>query len=146
MENRSKINDLVQTVRLLNWEIRPKIDNTPGGNPPGNPLFLALVEIRDNEIQVSQTIRNMSLAEVDVLVGEGNVIEHSAAAGLGARQILSEFGTAREAILSLLRVFSENDWSRTHDTPGGTKTVEEIIDDLIASDKRSLEKITNAAT
>lgn len=145
MAKSDKINELVQTVRKLNWEIRPKLNNTPGGNPPGNPMHTALTDIRNNEITMSQTIRNLSLAELDILVGEGNIIEHSDAAKMSSRQLLSEFGTAREAILSLLRNFSDEDWSRSRETADGTTSIEQIVDDLIASDKQYVDRILSAA-
>ena len=145
MAKSDKINELVQTVRKLNWEIRPKLTNTPGGNPPGNPMHTALTDLRNNEIQISQTIRNMSLAESDVLVSEANVIEHSEASQMSSRQLLSEFGTAREAILSLLRNFTDEEWAQGHGTAEGDLSIEKIVDDLIASDRQYVERILSAA-
>ena len=141
-----KIDDLVQTVRHLNWEVRPKIDNTPGGNPPGNPLFQALADIRNHEIQHSQLIRGMSLTEVGVEKEQGRVVEHIDASEIGARQLLSEFATAREAILSLLRTFSAEQWSEKHDTFEGNKSIEQIVDGLIESDKSMIERISSAVS
>ncbi|HLT19110.1 MAG TPA: hypothetical protein VKZ96_06620 [Thermomicrobiales bacterium] len=145
MAKADKINELVQTVRKLNWEVRPKLTNTPGGNSPDDPLHRALTDLRNNEIQMSQQIRAMSLAESDVTVDEANIIEHAEAAKVSSRQLLSEFGTAREAILSLLRNFSDEDWTREHSTSTGSVSIDKIVDDLIASDKQYMERIFSAA-
>jgi hypothetical protein len=82
---------------------------------------------------------------MDALIGEGNIIEHSDAAKMSSRQLLSEFGTAREAILSLLRNFSDDDWTSARETADGTTSIEQIVDDLIASDQKYVDQILNAA-
>ncbi len=144
--NIDKINELIQTVRILNWEIRGKLDNVPGGDPPENPLFRALADLRNNELTVSQTMRNMSLADTGVMIDQAAVIELARAREMGARHLLSEFGTAREAILSLLRGFRDEEWTRPHGIEGGTITVEQLVDNLIESDKEHVERIRAAAS
>ena len=141
-----KVSELVQTVRMLNWEVRPKINTTPGGNAAGNPLHQALAALRNDEIRTSQLIRGMSLAETVAEQTGGRVTEQAEASTIGSRQLLSEFATAREAILSILRNLSDAQWVETLATPDGDQTSEEVVDGLIESDKRHISQIQNAAS
>ena len=146
MTKTDKINELVQTVRTLNWEVRPKISNAPGGDPPGNPLHQALGELRNNEVTASQLIRSMSLSETAAQMSAEQEVTHDPVDQVGTRQLLSEFATARESILSLLRNVSDEDWAQAHETPNGTKSMEQAVDDLISSDRALVERITKAAS
>jgi hypothetical protein len=138
-----KVNELVQMVRTLNWDVRPKLSNTPGGDPPGNPVHQALAELRDNEIIASQTIRGMSLSETAAQMAVQQETTHEPPDRIGSRQLLSEFGTARESILSLLRTVSDEDWSREHDTPNGAKSMADVVEELISSDRGLVDRITS---
>ena len=147
MTQTAKLSALVQTVRELNWEVRPKINNVPGGEPPANPLHVALSDLRENELRASQLIRGMSLAETAAGMREDQlvVVEHADPTTIGSRQVLSEFATAREAILSIIRNLTDEQWQETHNTPEGDHTYEEIVDGLIESDKAFGERIKEAA-
>jgi hypothetical protein len=137
-----KISELVQTVRQLNWEVRPKISTTAGANEAGSPLHTALTELRNNEIRTSQLIRGMSLSETPVAGADvGRVIEHVEASTIGSRQLLSEFATAREAILSILRNLSDEDWTAPQNTAEGEFTYEGVVDSLIESDRQRVGQI-----
>jgi hypothetical protein len=141
-----KVNELVQMVRTLNWEVRPKIGSTPGGDPSGNPVHQALGELRDQEIVASQTIRGMSLSETAAQMAVLQEATHEPVDKVGSRQLLSEFGTARESILSLLRTISDEDWAQTHETPNGAKSMESVVDELIRTDRGLIERITGGTT
>lgn len=146
MANTEKLSKLVETVRMLNWEVRPKINSTPGGNEAGNPLHSVLADIRNNEIRSSQLIRSMSLAETADQENMGRVVEQVQASTIGSRQLLSEFATAREAILSILRNLSDERWAETHETAEGSISYEDVVDQLIESDKKFVERIHSAAS
>lgn len=145
MAKTDKLSAMVGTVRELNWEVRPKINNVPGGDPVGNPLHLALSELRENELKMSQLIRSMSLAETAAGQTGGRVVEHADPTTIGSRQVLSEFATAREAILSILRTLPDAQWDETRATPTGERSYDGIVDDLIESDKGYLNRIKGAA-
>ena len=145
MANTEKLSSLVETVRVLNWEVRPKIAGAPEMNNAGNPLHTALTEIRNNEIAASQQIRSISLAETIAQQGkEDDVEEQAEASTIGSRQLLSEFGTAREAILSILRNISDEQWAESHSTATGERSYEAIVDGLIESDKKYVSQIHSA--
>ncbi len=146
MANTEKLSKLVETVRILNWEVRPKIAGAPELNKAGNPLHTALTGIRNNEIEASQYIRSMSLAETVAQQAEERLDEQAEASTIGSRQLLSEFGTAREAILSILRNLSDEQWAVGQKTAAGERTYEGIVDGLIESDKKYISQIQGAAT
>lgn len=142
MSRSDKLSELVQTVRILNWEVRPKITSASARELEGSPLHKALTDIRNNEIQTSQLIRGMSLSETGEATEDvGTVLEHVDASTIGSRQLLSEFGTARESILSILRNVSDDEWHEEHETYEGKWTYEEIVDRLIESDRKALSMI-----
>lgn len=145
MAYQEKIDALVQTVRDVNHEVRPKISNTPGGDPPGNPLHEAIIEIRDHEQGVSRLIRSLTLADLTAREEVGQLIEGRSSANIGTRQALAEFGTAREAILSILSQLSDEEWDEQRETEEGAVSVTKVIDDLIESDKTYLKKIREQA-
>lgn len=145
MAHSDKISELVQTVRLLNWEVRPKISTASAGELEGSSLHNALTEIRNNEIRTSQLIRGMSLSESGQATEDvGDVLEHVDASTVGSRQLLSEFGTARESILSILRNLTDEAWAEAQETYEGTWSYEQIVDELIESDRKFLEQIRSA--
>ncbi len=144
MAHTDKLSELVQTVRELNWEVRPKISSTPGSNDAGSALHTALTALRNNEVRSSQLIRSMSLAEATDDADPGRVVEHAEADTIGSRQLLSEFATAREAILSILRNLPDEDWAASHETVDGSLTYEDVVDQLIASDKEHTGQIHSA--
>lgn len=146
MAHTDKLSELVQTVRMLNWEVRPKISSMTGGNEAGNALHTAVTDLRNNEIRTSQMIRTMSLVDVADDSDPGRVVEHVEASTVGTRQLLSEFATAREAILSILRNLTDEQWAENHDTADGAKTYEDVVDDLIASDKQHIAAIQSATS
>ena len=146
MAHSDKISELVQTVRLLNWEVRPKITSASARELEGSPLHHALADLRNSEIETSQLIRGMSLSESAVEGDTGQVVEHVDASTIGSRQLLSEFGTAREAILSILRNLTDEQWAESHQTRDGDLSYEQVVDRLIESDRKNLERIQSIST
>lgn len=145
MARNEKIDALVQTVRDVNHEVRPKISNKPGGDPPGNPLHEAIIELRDHEQGVSRLIRSLTIADLTAREEVGELIEARSSANIGTRQALAEFGTAREAILSILSQLGDEEWEEQRETEEGTISITKVIDDLVESDKTHLKKIREQA-
>lgn len=146
MAKNEKIDALVATVRDINHEVRPKISNKEGGDPPGNPLHMAIVELRDHEQGVSRQIRSLTLADLTAREDVGELIEARSSDKIGTRQALAEFGTAREAILSILSQLNDEEWDQQRETDEGTISITKVIDDLIESDKKHMEKIRQLAS
>ena len=137
-----KIDQLVTTVRDLNHQIRPQITNVPGGDPPGNPRHEALAELRDHEQTISRTLKLMTLGELGVSAADTGSAQ--ATNEIGSRSLLSEFATAREAILATLHAITDDEWEEEHDTADGSTTVNTVIDSLIESDKVLVPKVVEA--
>lgn len=140
-----KVDALVSTVHSLNHEVRPKVNDVPGGDPPGNALHVALGELRDQEARVSLVIRSLTIADLTANRQEAQAVDQEPIENVGSRQLLSSFGTARAAILSIIRMMEEDEWERERPTADGTTTITEVIDELIESDKVLAPKVRNAA-
>jgi hypothetical protein len=138
--NSDLIDSLIATYRNLNLSIRPLPDaqTTQAGND-GKSLRDLIVELRDHEMQSSQQLKLMTLGE-GALSGTMPDILPSAP-GISVRSVLSEFGTAREAILALIRELSDDAWAAEHDGPNGRITIQAFIEDLVAHDRQALSQI-----
>ncbi len=147
MAYQEKIDKLVEMVRLVNHEFRPIISDTPGGDPPGNALHSTLAELRDHEQEVSRAVRTFTIADLTAREAPGIVVETDPIDQTSGRTLLSQFGTAREAILSILRTIDEEQWNAREETEdGGTTSITDLIDGLIVSDETMLTKLRNAAS
>lgn len=141
-----KIDTLVATVREIQHEFRPKVNDAPGGNPPGNPLHQAMADLRDHEQQVSRSIRTFTIADLTAREQPGQIIEPQPISETSGRTLLSQFATAREAILSILRTLDDEQWTEEQKTEDGTTTtILQQVDHLIASDKEMVKKLHEAA-
>jgi hypothetical protein len=60
------------------------------------------------------------------------------------RVLLSEFGTAREAILALVREMSDEQWEQERETPHGPMTVRAAIERLVEEDRKFMAEIEPA--
>lgn len=143
MSNSERIDALVATVRDLNHAIRPKLTDTPGGDPPGNDIHTSLAKLREHEHSYSRLIRSMTLAEATANPA-GDTFEYLDPNSVSSRRLLSEFGTAREAILSVLRTLDDSEWEVKRETPDGEKSVAEVIDELIESSRPYVDNVLKA--
>ncbi|MFW6075524.1 MAG: hypothetical protein ACOC9Y_08005 [Chloroflexota bacterium] len=87
----------------------------------------------------------MTIADLTVQAQEEQVLDEDAAEKLSSRRLLSSFGTAREAILSILRIMDESEWDQERETEEGPMTVTQVVDELIESDKVLAKKVLDAA-
>lgn len=143
MSNTERIDALVATVRDLNHAIRPNLSDAPGGDPPGNDVHTSLAKLREHEHSYSRLIRLMTLAE-GAASSVGDTFEYLDPNAVSSRRLLSEFGTAREAILSVLRTLDDSAWELKRDTPDGERSVAEVIDELIESDRSYVSNVMQA--
>lgn len=140
MANSDMIDSLIATYRNLNLAIRPlsdaQADQASGG---GGSLRDKISDLRNHELQTSQQLKLMTLGEGGI-TGEMPEIA-PIAPGLNVRAILSEFGTAREAILALIRELSDEDWTAQREGPNGQTTIQKVIEQLVANDRKALAEI-----
>lgn len=140
MANSDLIDSLIATYRNLNMAIRPLPDaETTQAASGGKSLRDMIVEMRDHEMQASQQLKLMSIGE-GALSGRMPEILPSAP-GISIRSVLSEFGTAREAILALIRELPDDAWTLEREGPNGRTTIQAFIEQLVAHDREALSQI-----
>ena len=139
---RDLISALITTYRELNNQVRPLPEEhlRQGGGAEGS-VRAVVTRLRDTELRFSQALKErvtgvampeiFGEAEAPVL---GTETDHDSTA---AR--ISQFGTAREATLALLRPLSEEGWNQELE---GGKPICARVEELIAHDRRQLERIT----
>jgi hypothetical protein len=160
MANTDKIDALISTVRDLNHLVRPKLtDEIGGGSGNMAEVHKIIGEMRDRELIASHSIKRMLLGnregveaeEIQSMMGtagtqitlEEALAIHDDVSEISTREVLSGFGTAREAILSLVRDLSDSDWTTTS-TLGDSddrNSVAAAVDALIADDQAALARI-----
>jgi hypothetical protein len=57
--------------------------------------------------------------------------------------LISQFGTARETTLNLLKNLTDEDWTKQTDDG---KSIQDHVQDLVASDRNQLERIKQLLT
>ncbi len=140
MANSDLIDSLIATYRNLNMTIRPLSDaQVDQLSDSGGSLRDKIADLRNNELQISQQLKLMTLGEGGITGAMPEIAP--IAPGLNVRSILSEFGTAREAILALIRELSDEDWAMQREGPNGQTSIQKVIDQLIASDRKALSEI-----
>jgi hypothetical protein len=138
--NSDLIDSLIATYRNLNMTIRPLSDaQVDQLSDSGGSLRDKIADLRNNELQISQQLKLMTLGEGGITGAMPEIAP--IAPGLNVRSILSEFGTAREAILALIRELSDEDWAMQREGPNGQTSIQKVIDQLIASDRKALSEI-----
>ena len=95
-----KIDALIETVRGLNHQVRPKLTNTIGGGEgTGAQAHSILGGMRDTELAAALTIQSMLSGDL----GGRDEKYRNPLDQVGSRSLLSEFTTAREAKPASLR-------------------------------------------
>lgn len=160
MAQNDKIDALIATVRELNHQVRPKLTEEIGGGS-GNmaEVHAILGEMRNRELVLSHGVKRMILSaradiddtEIQHMMGttdnritlEQALEIHQDVSALPTRVVMSEFASAREAILSLLRGLPDSAWEfkSTQAIDKGQETVIQVVDSLLAEDKKAMDKI-----
>lgn len=139
MVNADIIDSLIATYRNLNLAIRPMPEAQATKAAGGQSLRDLIIDLRDNEMMVSQQLKLMTLGEGGLTGTMPDILP--IAENLSTRSILSEFGTAREAILALIRELPEDDWAAEREGPNGRTSIQTFIEQLVAHDREALSKI-----
>jgi len=138
--NSDLIDSLIATYRNLNLAIRPLPDaQMTQAAGDGKSLRDLVVEMRDHEMMSSQQLKLMSLGDSAIAGGMPEILP--SAPGISTRSVLSEFGTAREAILALIRELPEAEWAVEREGPNGRTTFQAFVEQLAAHDREALSQI-----
>lgn len=135
LANSDVIASLIDTYRNLNLKIRP-LDSATGNSAS---VLEAMAALRESEIRSSQLIKLMSLGDGS---GDAAIPEPPPSANPNnVRVLLSEFGTAREAILAAVREMSEEDINAARPGFSAAGSIGEVLKQIAERDKKILASV-----
>lgn len=137
------INSLITTYRELNNSVRHLPEERLAAGAAGNAAVRDLIgRLRDHELRFSQALKERITgvempdfgggADAPVL---GTESSHDSTAVL-----LSQFGTARESTLAMLRGLTEAEWQGTSGD-AGTRSIADSVRQLVEHDRHQMEQI-----
>lgn len=140
MAHEELINRMIATYRDLNLLIRPIPDDILNRRTGGEASIRDQMQrLRDGELRFTQATKELLTGQTipDDLVDEAPIIglEHE---GDPSRVLLSQFGTARESLLAMLREMTEEQWSATG---SGGRTMTARIEGLLENDQKVLTRV-----
>lgn len=148
MPDQELINEMIEIYRDLNMRLRgadlDSIKDQKADN--GETVEQILRRMRNREYNASQAIKLMTLE--DASAGEideahdSEVLNELVATGVTPIIMLSQYGTAREATLSLLRQISDEQLDKEEASPRGKISIREYCRKLV-NDDREDEKLLN---
>lgn len=148
MPDQELINEMIEIYRDLNMRLRgadlDSIKDQKADN--GETVEQILRRMRNREYNASQAIKLMTLedeaaGEIDE-AHDSEVLNELVATGVTPIIMLSQYGTAREATLSLLRQISDEQLDKEEASPRGKISIREYCRKLV-NDDREDEKLLN---
>jgi len=152
MADRDVINGLIETYRELNQRFRPKLltlDRSQDPRATPESAVGVLYQMRNRELNASQAVKELLLTGATNIAddeAEPMVTLQQTALGLTGTVLLSQFGTAREATLAMVRDLPDEVWHRVFDTPRGPMTLREYLMTLIERDRAQIQQIEQYLT
>ena len=144
MQDQEIFNGLIATYRDLNLRIRPLPEERLRLGQGRGTIKNVIKDMRDDELRFSQALKDRlagaPMAEVLKALGAADEAEELVVPGPDdtVAEVLSQFGTARESTLAMLRGMTPDDW----DAPGaGGITIRQASEGLLGNDSRHMEKI-----
>jgi hypothetical protein len=135
MGEQELFNGLIATYRELNTKVRtlPEERLTLGKN--GDTVRDVVLAMRDEELHFSQALK-------DRLTGVGGDAAKTAGVEIPSPddttvEVISQFGTARESTLAMLRGMTPEHW----DDQANGETIRDAAEQLLANDAKHLETI-----
>jgi len=142
MQDHSAMDSLIGTYRELNAKVRPLPEDRLRLSSDNTSVREVVSRMRDSELRFSQALKERITGvpipdmfdenEVPVVGTEGS--DDSTAV------LLSQFGTARESTLAMLRSLTEEDWDKPL---AGDKPIRGGIQELVDNDRRQMERIVS---
>jgi hypothetical protein len=144
MQDQEIFNGLIATYRDLNLRVRPLPEERLRLGQGRSTVQHVIADMRDDELRFSQALKDrLGGAPMDkVLKDSGDTDAHEELIVAGpddtVAEVLSQFGTARESTLAMLRGMTPDEW----DAPGaGGNTIRQASERLMGNDARHMEKI-----
>ena len=141
MGEQELFNGLIATYRELNLKVRALPEERLTLGRSGNTVRDVVLEMRDDELRFSQALKDrLSGVGLSGAFGDRATTEliEIPSPDDTTVEIISQFGTARESTLAMLRGMAPESWD---DQDHGPTTVREATEGLLASDGAHLEKI-----
>ena len=141
MAHQELVDGLIATYRELNAKVRPLPEarlTAPGAE--SGSVRDVLVRMRDNELRFSQALKErLTGVPMPEMFGEDEtVVIGTESARDSTLAVLSQFGTARESTLTLLRSLSEQQWDEPTETG---HTLAGRVQQLLDHDRRQVDRI-----
>jgi hypothetical protein len=134
-------NGLIATYRELNTKVRPLPEERLKLGQTGDSVRDVIITMRDEELRFSQALKNRitGIAIDDVFGGNARTT------GLDipspddtTAEVISQFGTARESTLAMLRGLAPEVWD---DKDAAAVSIRDAAASLVVSDGKHLETI-----
>jgi hypothetical protein len=141
MGEQELFNGLIATYRELNLKVRALPEQRLTLGQSGNTVRDVVLVMRDHELRFSQALKDrLSGGGLSGAFGDKGVTEliEIPSPDDTTVEIISQFGTARESTLAMLRGMAPEAWD---DRDHGPTTVREATEGLLAVDGAQLEKI-----
>lgn len=141
MPDQEIIDGLIATYRELNHRVRGNGQVLAGD--ASEELLQVLRQLRDRELRASQAIKRIlvgdAVEEDDELPLEDT--EFSRQRITSASVLLSQFGTAREATLAMVRGLPDEEWNKVVRTPRGQMSLRDYLKTLVDRDRERMKEI-----
>ena len=143
MPDQELIDGLIATYRELNGKVRPLPEDRlrlKGG--AGGSVREVVTRLRDSELRFSQALKErITGVAMPEMFGEDEApVVGTESSEDSTAAIISQFGTARESTLALLRSLPDEDWDRPIDEG---QPIRARIQQLRDNDRRQMERIVS---
>ena len=147
MADHTLIDGLISTYRELNTKVRSlpeerlRLKGQAGGAAgAGASVRDTVTRLRDSELRFSQALKERitGVPMPDMFGDDEGLVVGTEGANDSTASILSQFGTARESTLAMLRSLADADWDQAIEQG---KPIRTRVQELVENDRRNLERI-----
>lgn len=144
MPDQEVIDGLIASYRELNHRVRGAGLTGAGED---SPITQILRRLRDRELRASQAIKRMVAGEAAEATDEAEAdMAEFQGIPVSPTVLLSQFGTAREATLAMVRELPDEEWNRTVTSPIGEMTLRDYLKSLVDRDRQRMTEIDATLT
>ena len=140
MPEQELIDGLIATYRELNGKVRPLPEERLQLHGGGGSVRDVVTRLRDSELRFSQALKERitGVAMPEIFGEEEAPVLGTESEDDPTAVVLSQFGTARESTLALLRSLPDPEWDQMLE---GGQPIRARIRQLHENDRRQLERI-----
>lgn len=138
------IDGLITTYRELNNTVRGLPEErlaSPGAGGTGVRDIVS--RLRDHELRFSQALKERITGVEMPDFGTGAPVLGTESSHDSTAVLLSQFGTARESTLAMLRGLTDAEWQGTS-SEAGTRSIAASVEQLVEHDRHQMEQISGA--